>query len=269
VGLKSTYEKENIHQEWELVYRQSGLQKFNTEMMDRVIQYINPPEQALFLDAGCGTADHSMRVARKGYKCVGVDISETVLGKAKQNIRQYKLDGNVFLFCQDLEDSAFKDDIFDVIHCRGVLMHIPNWEKALANLCRALKPGGKMIIIESNHKSIEAWIVLLVRKIMNRESSLVETDGGLEFWSDKDGDPFVARMANIKHLMHALKKNRIKVKNVFATEFFDINRFPEGILRNIIIKYNYLWFHLGLPSLFCAGNAILGEKELNHERVSE
>lgn len=260
--LKKTYEKQDIHEEWESVYRQNPLQNnFNAKMMDRVIKYLNPLPNALFLDAGCGTAHHSMRIVDKGYKCIGVDISETILKRAKINIRGCKLNRNIFFSCSALESLAFKDEIFDVVYCRGVLMHIPNWERALSNLCGALKPGGRIIIMESNHRSIETFIVLLVRGIIKRESRLTRTKGGLEFWSDRNGDPFVVRMANMGYLMQQLKNNNIRIKKIFSTEFWDINRFPSGIIRNIIIKYNYLWFYLGLPRLLCMGNAIIGEKK--------
>ncbi len=57
-------------------------------------------------------------------------------------------------------------------------MHIPKWAEALSHLCRVLKPSGKLVVMESNHNSLEARIVLLIRQITSRRSKLIETPGG-------------------------------------------------------------------------------------------
>ena len=38
-----------------------------------------------------------------------------------------------------LEALPFGDRRFDLVHCRGVLMHIPDWQAALRELCRVIK----------------------------------------------------------------------------------------------------------------------------------
>ncbi len=64
-------------------------------------------------------------------------------------------------------------------------MHVPDWERALSELCRVLKPHGKLVLIEANRSSIEARLVGLVRAVSRRKSELVRTPGGLEFWSNQ------------------------------------------------------------------------------------
>jgi hypothetical protein len=89
---------------------------------------------------------------------------------------------------------------------------------------------------------------------------MVETAGGLEFWSEKDGNPFVVRVADIRYLTRFLKSRNFKDVRNIATEFWDINRFPGGGVRDGIIRFNRLWFSLRLPALPSVGNAVVAEK---------
>ncbi len=188
--LRQTYAQEKIHSHWESVYRGHPiLNRFNNMCIDEILKHLNPPRKALFLDAGCGIGDHSLRIADRGYRCWGVDLSEAVLKTARNNAALRGLASRTSFECQALEDLTFEDDTFDAVHCRGVLMHIPQWKKALASLCRVLKPGGRIAILEANHRSLEMAIVLLVRKIQDRKSKMIKTDAGFEFWSDMNGQP--------------------------------------------------------------------------------
>jgi ubiquinone/menaquinone biosynthesis C-methylase UbiE len=228
--------------------------------MDRIFHYVAPPAGALFLDAGCGTGDHSIRIAQRGYECFSVDISETVLRRAEKKIEQQAAGSKVHLSCQALENLAFAENTFDCVHCRGVLMHIPDWQAALANLCRVLKPGGKIVIVEGSKASLDAVIVQLGRLVMKRQSRLVETAGGLEFWSNVKGSPFLVRMANINYLVRQLNALGIRHKKSFTTEFLGIGRVPAGIVRNSVITSNRLCFALHFPSFLSNGVALIGEK---------
>ena len=261
INLKGTYVENDLHRKWESVYRQNPIQDiFNDKIMDRILKYISPEPNALILDAGCGAAYHSVGMVKRGYQCVGVDISENVLKEGSEIILKHGFKSKMSFVCQDLEDLSFKDEVFDVVYCRGVLMHIPDWEKALYNLCRVLRPNGKIVIVESNCNSFEALMVLLVRKITKRKSKLIKSKEGLEFWSERNGAPFLVRTANIKYLINQLKNQQINDIKRFSTEFWDINRFPPGKVRNMVIRYNKLCFSLRLPPYFSSGNGIIGEK---------
>jgi len=139
-NLKATYEQQEIHARWEAAYRGNPLQdRLNSAMLDRIFRVINPPRDAHFLDAGCGVGAHLLAFANRGYNCTGVDISETILNTTRANIAAAGMTDRARAEYQSLEQLGFRDAAFDVIHCRGVLMHIPEWERALAELIRVLK----------------------------------------------------------------------------------------------------------------------------------
>jgi SAM-dependent methyltransferase len=261
VELKATYEDRRVHEGWESVYRSNPLQdRFNEALLDRNLAQLGATPGGLFLDAGCGVGYHSLALARRGYRCVGVDISETILTTARANAERMGLSDRVTFECHSLERLPFADGTFDAVHCRGVLMHIPKWEAALAELCRVLKPGGKLLLLESNTSSVEATLVGWLRGFRKTASHIVETPGGPEFWSEQDGVPFLVRITRIDYLRKLLRDHGVAVKQRLASEFWDIFRFPAGLARNTAIHFNRLWFALGLPASASVGNSILGEK---------
>ncbi len=258
---KRTYERSDIHANWEAIYRKNPyLDRLNDKLLDRILQTVPVSSNAVFLDAGCGTADHSIRIAKRGYHCIGVDISEWVLAQAAKNVSEARVQEKVELHCQPLEKLQFADRSFEFIHCRGVLMHIPNWEVALENLCRLLKPGGGIAILENNQSSVELLMVRAARLATSRESTMFKTEGGLEFWSDEGGTPFVVRYANIPYLTRKLRTLGVRPIVRFATHFIDVGRLP-ACLRNMGAKFNYGWVRLHLPAGLSGGSALIGVKQ--------
>jgi ubiquinone/menaquinone biosynthesis C-methylase UbiE len=261
VILKEVYERAEIHDDWEAVYRANPLQDhLNERMLERTLAYLQPAPQALFLDAGCGVGYHSLAIARRGFRCIGVDISETILERARRNGSRAGLDDHVSFHAENLEDLSFADGHFDFVHCRGVLMHVPQWERALEQLCRVLKPGGRLVILEANTTALETWLVRFIRLLRRGRSEVVRTPGGFEFWAEKDGQPCVTRIARIGYLQERLRANRVTPLRRFASEFWDINRFAPGFRRNLAIRFNRWWFRWRLPAGLSMGNAVIGEK---------
>src|SRR4051794_21353629 len=117
--LKDTYADRAVHEGWESVYRANPYQgDFNDRIMDRILSRLRPAPGSLFLDAGCGAGDHSARIGRHGLRCIGVDISETILEDARDRIAREGLGETVSFRPEKLEQFSFADDHFDFVHCR-------------------------------------------------------------------------------------------------------------------------------------------------------
>ncbi|MGH9601456.1 MAG: class I SAM-dependent methyltransferase [Terriglobales bacterium] len=259
--LKDTFESPETHQRWESVYRTHPLlDRLNDRIAERLLAIMRPVPGALLLDAGCGVGSHLMRFAHKGFQCTGVDISETVLESAKQNVAQNHLEAQARFSCEALEKLSFQDASFDLVHCRGVLMHIPDWKRALAELVRVLKPGGRIAILEANHRAVEARLVRLARRFRKSQSRMQPTADGVEFWSEEGGHPFVHRVADQRVLRQELERLGVHLLGSFAAEFWDVNFFPAGWARTAAIRFNQLWFFLRGPAWLSSGVALVGEK---------
>jgi ubiquinone/menaquinone biosynthesis C-methylase UbiE len=66
-----------------------------------IINTINPKESSVILDVGCGTGHHVASLASQNLNILGIDISPSMINKAKENFPQYNfivgdaLDGNL------------------------------------------------------------------------------------------------------------------------------------------------------------------------------
>ena len=75
---------------------------------------------------------------------VGIDIDGENLRKAKGEKE------NVELISMQTENLAFRDNTFDAVLMIEVLEHVFDDEKAISEIYRILKPGGKLIITAPN-----------------------------------------------------------------------------------------------------------------------
>lgn len=87
------------------------------------------------LDIGCGTGRFGLIAKEKGAEVVGIDVAEKMLKETAQKFPVTAADGAKL----PLDNEAF-DHVFSFM----VLMVIPNYEQAIAEINRVLKPGGKL-----------------------------------------------------------------------------------------------------------------------------
>jgi SAM-dependent methyltransferase len=257
--LADTYSDPGIHDMWEAIYRDDIRQdRLNDRILDHVLQVLAPTKGSLFLDAGCGVGDHTVRLVRLGYRCVGVDISPGILERAKARTARYNVDPPRYV-AAPIEQLPFRDGELDYVHCRGVLMHIPNWQRALEELCRVVRPGGGIILMENNNRSLEHRVVMLARRIRRPRSEHRRTESGDEFWSSFGGKSFVVRTSNVASIVDALKIHDFETLALIPTEFVDIGRVPVA-LRNLVISVNSLCVALKVRWSWCSGVAIVATK---------
>jgi len=217
------------------------------------------PEGA-WLDAGCGSGERTFMLARRAGAVLGIDLSPAILEVATAKAAAFELGDRVHFECSGLEElspetiARFRRPN---VHCRGVLMHIPDWRAALENLCRSAETGGYVVVIEGNCRSLEAAIVKLVRLVAKPRSRMEATEGGLEFHSELDGNHFVVRMANLDAIESVMRAEGVEPVLRRATSLFDINRFPAS-LRPLITRLNRLWLRGNLP--FGASAIVVGKK---------
>ncbi len=98
------------------------------------------------LDIAAGTGDQSLLAARlvgPGGSILATDISADMLTIAARVAQQEGLT-NITTRVMDAEQLDLEDDTFDAVICRLGLMLLPHPERALREIRRVLKPGGKL-----------------------------------------------------------------------------------------------------------------------------
>ena len=111
------------------------------------------------LEIGVGTGRLAVRVAPLCGEFYGVDISPKTIGRAKDNLAEYR---NIDLICADFLSYKF-DRKFDVIYSSLTFMHIEKKQTAINKVATLLKDGGKFVL--SIDKSKSEYIDTGTRKI--------------------------------------------------------------------------------------------------------
>jgi ArsR family transcriptional regulator len=94
-------------------------------------------------DLGCGTGQVSAALAPFVGHIIAVDSSAAMLQAAKKRLAGFD---NIDLRRGELETLPIDDERLDVAALMLVLHHVPEPERAVADVARALKPGGRVII---------------------------------------------------------------------------------------------------------------------------
>ncbi len=98
------------------------------------------------LDVAAGAGDQTIQIAKRvgpdGY-VLATDISSNILEFAQQSARRASLT-NVETRVMDGENLELEDESFDVVVSRVGLIYFPDQQKALTEMRRVLKPGGRI-----------------------------------------------------------------------------------------------------------------------------
>lgn len=83
-------------------------------------------------------------LAEQGAQVYGFDISSYLVENTKKNFREAGLKADIRK--SDMRKLPYRDNYFDCIYSMGTIEHIPDYEKAVGEFYRVLKPGGVAII---------------------------------------------------------------------------------------------------------------------------
>ncbi len=94
------------------------------------------------LDVGGGIGLNALEAAKRGAQVTFIDLSPEVVQRARKNIDSTPYAAAIRTQQDDITRSKLPAATFDKAICHSTLEHIPEDTKALANIAKALKPGG-------------------------------------------------------------------------------------------------------------------------------
>ncbi|MBI2736272.1 MAG: class I SAM-dependent methyltransferase [Rhodospirillales bacterium] len=138
-------------------WRRSRLGRITDELEERlVLDLLGPVDDLDVVDLGCGDGKLASQLAHLGARVTGLDADPRMLTAARRraDIESVELD----LIRGDIEALPFPDASFDRIVAVTVLCFVRDADRAVAEMARVLRPGGRVLIGELGRWSLWAAI---------------------------------------------------------------------------------------------------------------
>ena len=97
------------------------------------------------LDIGCGNGYVLSKYARGGARVWGIDLTRKSVELSRKRFFLEGLGGH--FLTSNAEELPFSDGYFDLVTSMGVLHHVPSLEKAVGEIRRVLRPGGRFLMM--------------------------------------------------------------------------------------------------------------------------
>jgi len=109
------------------------------------------------LEIGVGAGTDFVQWVRAGADATGVDLTDAGVALTRERLALEGLQARVEV--ADAEALPFADASFDLVYSYGVLHHSPDTPRAIAEVRRVLRPGGRARIMMYHHPS---WTGLML-----------------------------------------------------------------------------------------------------------
>ena len=139
-NIAPTYDRLNHRLSWNID------RYWRRKAIDRLV----PHRPKTILDIATGTGDFAIQAAQAmpGATVTGADISEGMMKIGAQKVEQAGLSKQVHFQREDCMQLSFADDTFDAVTAAFGIRNFANLDRGLSEMCRVLKPGGRLVIVE-------------------------------------------------------------------------------------------------------------------------
>ncbi|HKP02948.1 MAG TPA: methyltransferase domain-containing protein [Chthoniobacterales bacterium] len=179
------------HEGWERVAN-----KYDSVWSSSTRQFIPPLLDAAdvsanlsLLDVGCGPGYVSAAAAERGAIPTGLDFSREMIAIAKKMFPRIQFQEG------DAQNLPFADGSFDRVVANFALLHLADPERAFAEACRVLKPGGKFGFSTWAHLTENPFVKLVDDAIQAHATLDVDLPPGPPYYLFASRDEFREALA--------------------------------------------------------------------------
>jgi len=167
------------------------------------------------LEVGCGNGYTLGKYAQAGAEVYGIDVTEAAVDISRKRFEYQKLKGDFIV--GNAEALPYESDFFDCVCSMGVLHHVPDTERAVAEIHRCLKPGGRLIVMLYHRDSIPYRLVMPLRSLFTGKSmqQLVNEVDGLgnpkgEVYSKKELKKLLVQFRDLEIFCGLLQPQKLR-----------------------------------------------------------
>ena len=224
--------KERVQKEWTGAEPAAAWEKHYADMKQQlakvtraIVDAAQPQQGDTILDLASGTGEPALPLARRvspGGKVIATDLSEEMLDVLRKNAKNEGVD-NIETRYADAHSLEFPDKSFDKVTSRFGVMFFVETDRALAEIRRVLKPGGRVALMVWGAPQPGSYFGAAVMPYMKR----------LEVKPDPDG-PGPMRFAEPGKLVNLMKDAGYKdIKEESHVIPAPYNGSPEKVLTSM------------------------------------
>lgn len=139
-NIASTYDTLNHRLSWDI---DRGWRR-------KAIRQLMPFSPQTMLDIATGTGDFAILAAKtlRPSKLIGADISEGMMDIGRQKVVAEGLQDIISFAKEDCMSLSYPDNSFDAVTAAFGIRNFSDLDQGLREMCRVLKPGGHLSIVE-------------------------------------------------------------------------------------------------------------------------
>lgn len=170
------------------------------------------------LEIGCGLGTDGAQFAEAGADYTGVDLTDAAIELARKRFELFDVKGK--FQTADAENLDFADNSFDLVYSHGVLHHTPDTQKAINEVHRVLRPGGRAMVMLYHRDSYNYRVnISLLRRA---GAHLLNSETGVKLVHRITGEPIESLR------QHAALLKTEKKSYLSAEEFLNQNTDGAG-----------------------------------------
>ena len=209
------------HQAWETVSRgyEEHFARLTTQSVNSILEAAEVSGNKQVLDVCCGPGMIAAEAIARGAETIGIDFSAAAIEIATLNVPEAEFHEG------DAQSIPFSDDSFDAVVCGFGIIHIPDPHKALSEMHRVLKPGGRIAVSTWEAPNPENGFGLLFGSIKANANMDIDLPHGPDFFQFSDSQKMSSALQETGF-------SEPKVSTVAQTwEFNNAHGFMTGIME--------------------------------------